>query len=110
MERKYYNTTSASWGYVRHSQKCAVSAEEQLKEELLAIKELAHCIEALSEMAISGDQSGVANLTIVHLAKKIEQMIDVCNTLQVNSDETNQVHDLLRSFMKKSKKSGFFPE
>lgn len=110
MERKYHNTTSTSWEYDCHRQKCAVSAEEQLKEELLVIKELAHCIEALSEMAISGDQSGVANLTIVHLAKKIEQTIDVCNTLQVNSDGTNQVDNLLQSFMKKSNKSGFFPE
>ena len=109
MEPKNY-TTQGSWKSTRNSREFAVSTEEQLKEELLAIKELAHCIEALSEMAISGDQSGVANLTIIHLATKIEQTFDTFNNLQTKSDEINGTSDWLRSFMKKSKKSGFFPE
>ena len=109
MEPKNY-TTSGSWKSTRNSREFAVSTEEQLKEELLAIKELAHCIEALSEMAISGDQSGVANLTIAHLTKRIEQTVDICHNLQIKSDEINGTDDWLRLFMKKSKKSGFFPE
>ena len=110
MNRRFYNFTSQSWKSVRNRRKFASCEEDHFKEELLAIKELAHCIESLSEMAISGDQSGVANLTISHLAKKIEQTVDICNNLQVNSDEINGTDDWLRSFMKKSKKSGFFPE
>lgn len=109
MEPWNYNF-SGSGKSNRNNREFAAGTEEQLTEELLTIKELAHCIEALSEMAISGDQSGCASLTIAHLAKKIEQAVDICHNLQTKSDEINGTDDWLRSFMKKSKKSGFFPE
>ncbi|NBQ69337.1 MAG: hypothetical protein EBU46_11120, partial [Nitrosomonadaceae bacterium] len=106
MERKYY-TTSGSWEFIRNSQKYAFDTEEQLKEKLLAIKELAHCVQALSESMVSGDPTGVAGLSIFHLAEKIEQEVDTCHIYisQINSHEKNQINDWLLSFVKKSKKT-----
>lgn len=106
MEHKHY-TTPGSWESIRDSQKCAFETEEKLKEKLLVIKELSYCIQALSESMLNGDPSGVASLSIFHLAEKIEREIDACHIYnsQVNSYEKNRINDWLQSFMKKSKKS-----
>lgn len=111
MERRYHST-SGSWESIRNSQKCVFNTEEQLKEKLLAIKELAHCVQALSESMVNGDPTGVASLSIFHLTEKIEQEVDTCHiyTSQVNSYEKNQINDWLQSFMKKSRKSDFPPQ
>lgn len=110
MERDYF-TTPRSWESIRNSQKCAFETAEQFKEELLVIKELAHCIQALSESMLNGDPTGVASLSIFHLAEKIEHAIDNCHIYNSQADnyEKNQINDWLQSLIKKSKKSDFPP-